>query len=54
MTDFEKVLIDRDEMTASEAAEIRQECIEQVAAGADPEDVLYDYGLEPDCVFDIC
>jgi len=36
-----------------EAREIIAEMRERVADGEDPEDVLYEYGLEPDYVFDI-
>jgi hypothetical protein len=37
----------------SEAKEIILEMREAVMNGADPEDLLYDYGLEPDYIFDI-
>ncbi len=53
MTEFEQALISRDELTPEEAAEIRLECIESVMNGANPAEVLYDYGLEPDYIFDI-
>jgi len=36
-----------------EAREIIAEMRERVADGEDPEDVLHEYGLEPDYVFDI-
>ena len=39
--------------TIIEAREIIAEMRERVADGEDPEDVLYEYRLEPDYVFDI-
>jgi len=39
--------------TRGEAREIIAEMRERVSDGEDPEDVLHEYGLEPDYVFDI-
>jgi len=33
--------------------EIIQDMISRVSQGEDPEEVLYEYGLEPDYIFDI-
>ena len=53
MTEFEKILIERDGMSEEEAKLERLDAMERVENGEDPEEVLYDYGLEPDYVFDI-
>lgn len=39
--------------TEEEALEIIQEMKHDVLDGSDPEEVLYDYGFEPDYIFDI-
>jgi uncharacterized protein (DUF433 family) len=36
-----------------ETREIIKEMIEDIINGANPEEVLYDYGLEPDYIFDL-
>lgn len=36
-----------------EVDDIISSMIDDVLEGADPEDVLYEYGLEPDYVFDL-
>jgi len=48
-----KIFMERDEMTQQEAKEYVEELKERVAEGEDPEEVLYDEGLEPDYVFDL-
>ena len=49
-----QIIMDRDDMTRSEAMEMLAEAREMIAEGEDPEEVLYDYfGLEPDYVFDL-
>lgn len=61
MTDFEKVMINRDGMTRDEAREERErvsnEIAEAIGDGAsycDIEDMLsYDCGLEMDYIFDL-
>lgn len=53
MTTVEKILMRRDEMTAEQAHQQLLEMKAQVANGEDPEDVLYEIGLEPDYIFDI-
>lgn len=39
--------------TETEALEMIKEMHSRVIEGEDPEEVLYDYGLEPDYVFDL-
>lgn len=53
MTELEKVLVDSGGYSAAEAHEIQIEMANRVLEGENPEEVLYDYGLEPDYVFDI-
>lgn len=61
MTDFEKVMMDRDNMTREEAKEERErmsneiaEAIEDGASYSDIEDMLsLDCGLEMDYIFDL-
>lgn len=48
-----EVLVRRDGITIAEAREQIAEARREVAAGADPEDVLYDMGLEPDYFYDL-
>ena len=48
-----KVLMSRDEMTMDEANELIDEMKARVIDGEDPEEILYEIGLEPDYVFDI-
>jgi len=49
-----EVLMNRDEMTEQEALDelvsMRERVIEDFK---DPEEVLYEYGLEPDYIFDL-
>ena len=47
------ILMRRDGLTKAEALQSIHEMKEEVAAGADPEDVLYDIGLEPDWAMDL-
>ena len=54
METLKQVLMRRDKMTAEEADELIAEAREEVANGADPEEILYnDFGLEPDYIFDL-
>jgi hypothetical protein len=41
------------DISRDEAEDIRCEMAERVLEGEDPEEVLAEYGLEPDYVFDI-
>ena len=55
MTEIEKILMDRDGMTADEAHQALLEAKTAVhIQGEDPEEVLMDhFGLEPDYIFDL-
>lgn len=53
MNEVVRILMNRDEMTESEANEVVNECRERICNGEDPEEVLYDLGLEPDYIFDL-
>ncbi len=54
MNELEKILTSRDGMTQDEIddliAEWRSDILDH---GIDPEEILYDLGLEPDYVFDL-
>lgn len=52
-TELESILMSRDGLTAEEAYAELLSAREEVENGADPEDVLFDLGLEPDYVFDL-
>ena len=53
MKTVKEILIDRDGMTAEEADEEIRDMKRQVLNGENPEEILYDIGLEPDYIFDI-
>lgn len=57
MTDFEKVLMNRDGMTEEEAREeleiARENFYEAIAEGWGEEFLEEEYGLEPDYIFDL-
>jgi hypothetical protein len=54
MSKLLKILMQRDGMTFGEAKDAIREAKQQVAAGCDPEEILYeDFGLEPDYIFEI-
>lgn len=53
METIKEILMRRDNMTAIEADEELHGMRERVAAGEDPEEVLYDIGLEPDYIFEL-
>ncbi|MBR3457858.1 MAG: hypothetical protein IKH16_06865 [Selenomonadaceae bacterium] len=48
-----KALMASEGLTREEAEDIRREMREQISYGENPEDVLADYGLEPDYIFDL-
>lgn len=52
-TELESIFISRDGMTPDEAFERVEEMRQSVTDGMDPEEVLYEEGLEPDYIFDI-
>lgn len=53
MNKIVKTLMERDDMTFAEATDLLIEMRGQVRDGEDPEEVLYEIGLEPDYVFDL-
>ena len=48
-----RIFMNRDELTREEAESLVDELKERVYCGENPEDVLYDVGLEPDYIFEI-
>lgn len=50
---LKSVLMRRDELTSNEADAIINEMKQRVWDGEDPEEILYEEGLEPDYVFDL-
>jgi hypothetical protein len=53
MNELKQILIERDEMTSDEADEFISEMKNRVFEGENPEELLYEIGLEPDYIFDI-
>lgn len=53
MNEIVRILMRRDDMTQEEAEETLAEAREAIYDGEDPEEVLYDLGLEPDYIFDL-
>jgi len=51
--DIKQALIDEQDFSKEEAQEAFQEMVNCVNNGEDPEHILYDYGLEPDYIFDL-
>ena len=47
------ILMNRDNLSESEALAQIEEMQQAVLDGEDPEELLYDIGLEPDYIFDI-
>ncbi len=48
-----RVFIERDDMSEQEALDYVAEMRQRIAEGEDPEEALYDEGLEPDYIFDL-
>jgi anthranilate phosphoribosyltransferase len=48
-----ETLMERDDLTQKEAQELINEMNERMHEGEDPEELLYEIGLEPDYVFDL-
>lgn len=46
-------LMERDELTSDEADELIKELKDLVNDGEDPEEVLFDVGLEPDYILEL-
>jgi len=53
LSELVEIFMNRDEMTEQEAKEYVKELQGRVADGENPEEVLYDEGLEPDYIFDL-
>ena len=54
MTELERVMMRRDDLTLEEVREMIEEAKMLIADGDDPEDVLREeFGLEPDYIFDL-
>lgn len=53
MSELIQIFMRRDGMSLAEATEYVNELRERVREGEDPEDVLYEEGLEPDYVLDL-
>lgn len=53
MTELKRVLMERDGLSDSQADADISEMMQRVADGENPEDILYEVGLEPDYIFDI-
>jgi len=47
------ILMNRDNLSESEALDLISEMRQSVLDGEDPEELLYAIGLEPDYIFDI-
>jgi len=52
-TDVELILMRRDNIARDEARQILEDLRERVVDGEDPEELLYEIGLEPDYIWDI-
>ena len=48
-----QALMNTEQCSPAEAKVIIAEMVEEVFDGRDPEEVLFDWGLEPDYVFDL-
>ena len=53
MNQIVKILISRDDLSLEDAEEILTDLRERALQGEDPEELLYEIGLEPDYVFDL-
>jgi len=53
ITDLHKAIMNRDDCSLEEADQIVCNMIQMVIEGADPEEVLWEEGFEPDYFFDI-
>jgi hypothetical protein len=53
MSEIETILMERDGMTAAEAASTLADARSEVSDGGDPEEILFGLGLEPDYIFDL-
>lgn len=53
MNNLKKVFMSRDDLTSAEADSLIREMRKRVNDGEDPEEVLFEEGLEPDYLFDL-
>lgn len=53
ITDLHRAIMNKDSLTLGEANEVIEEMRQMVKDGADPEEVLFEEGLEPDYIFDL-
>tara|TARA_Y100000389_G_scaffold204532_1_gene257744 strand:+ start:66 stop:230 length:165 start_codon:yes stop_codon:yes gene_type:complete len=53
MNKIAKILIERDGYTEDEALSEINEMRSRIYEGEDPEEILYEIGLEPDYIFDL-
>jgi len=53
MNDIIHILMTRDDMSRAEAEETFYDMCDRVLEGEDPEEILSDFDLEPDYIFDI-
>jgi len=53
MTEVERMLMHCEGLTRKEAREELLDMRNRVRDGEDPEEILYEWGLEPDYVFDL-
>ena len=53
MCKITEILMDRDGLSELEAKSMVEDAREAFYNGEDPEEVLYDLGLEPDYIFDL-
>jgi len=53
MTDLKEALINGQDMSPAEADEVIEEMKDRLYEGEDPEELLYEQGLEPDYIFDL-
>ncbi len=53
MMQLKETLMERDDISEAEAEDIIREMRERVLGGEDPEEILYENGLEPDYVFEL-
>jgi hypothetical protein len=53
MTELQRVLMERDELTAEEALSLMNELRDEIYSGNDPAEVLLSVGLEEDYLLDL-
>lgn len=54
MTELKRIIMERDDLSSSEADLLISQAREMVLDGEDPEEVLYEeFGLEPDYIMDL-